>query len=99
MRATLHERFAEWLEPDCKDVAELDEIAGWHLEQAVRHGERLGRGVDPGLAPRAAAHLQAAGARARDRGDLAAARSLLERALTLASSAEPFIRADQRCAG
>ncbi|MGB8875128.1 MAG: protein kinase, partial [Solirubrobacteraceae bacterium] len=45
-RATLHERFAQWFEADCKDVAELDEIAGWHLEQAVRHGERLGRGVD-----------------------------------------------------
>jgi class 3 adenylate cyclase len=88
-RARLHERFARWLEDDCADVAELDEIAGWHLEQAVRCGERLGRGVDPGLAARAAAHLRAAGARARDRGDVAAATSLFERALTLASAAGP----------
>ncbi len=87
-RARLHERFAGWLEQDGRDLTELDEIAGWHLEQAVRYGERLGRGVDSGLAPRAAVHLHAAGGRARDRGDVAAASSLLERALALASSAD-----------
>jgi hypothetical protein len=85
-RARLHERFAEWFEDDASDVAELDEIAGWHLEQTVRYRERLGRGIDPDLAPRAAAHLQAAGARARDRGDVAAATRLFERALALAST-------------
>jgi tetratricopeptide (TPR) repeat protein len=84
-RARLHERFARWFEDVCTDVAELDEIAGWHLEQAVRYGERLSRAVDPRLAPRAVAHLRTAGGRARNRGDLAAATSLLERALALAS--------------
>ena len=72
-RARLHERFARWLELTAATSTGLDEIAGWHLEQAVRYGERLGRGVDPGLAPRAAVHLHAAGGRARDRGDVAAA--------------------------
>ena len=87
-RARLHQRFAEWLEHAGRDIAELDEIAGWHLEQAVRYARMLGRGVAPDLAPRAAAHLQAAAGRARDRGDVAAARGLLERVLTLASAAE-----------
>lgn len=87
-RAKFHQAFAAWLEQDDREVAELDEIAGWHLEQAVHCEERLGRGVSPGLAARAAAHLHAAGGRARNRGDVAAATGLLERALALASSAE-----------
>src|SRR5207253_2988022 len=42
-RAQLHERFADWLEQNASALAELDEIAGWHLEQAVRYGRELGR--------------------------------------------------------
>ena len=87
MRARHHQRFAEWLEHDGREIAELDELAGWHLEQAVRYGTMLGRGVAPDLAPRAASHLHAAGVRARDRDDVAAAKGLLERALSLASAA------------
>ena len=87
-RAELHERFANWLEESAVELLELDEIAGWHLEQAVRYRRELGRDVDPALAQRAAARLQAAGRRALDRGDQAAARSLLERALALASVAD-----------
>lgn len=86
-RARLHQGFAGWLEQDGGGMAELDEIAGWHLEQAVRYEELVGRGVDPGLAPRAVAHLNAAGTRARDRGDVAAATTLFERSLALASRA------------
>ena len=84
-RASLHERFAGWLERRDGDIAELDEIAGWHLEQAARYSGSPRHEADPELARRAAAHLHAAGRRARDRGDAAAASSLLERAFALAS--------------
>jgi serine/threonine protein kinase len=87
-RVRLHEQFADWLEENGRDVAELAEIAGWHLEQAVYYGQRLGRPVGPRLGWRAAAHLRSAGRRARDRGDVAAATSLLERALALAPLAD-----------
>ena len=87
-RAKLHERFAGWLETGVRQVAELDEIAGWHLEQAVRYGTRLGERARSELARRAAAHLDAAGRRARDRGDVAAARNLFERAFVLAPADE-----------
>ena len=36
VRAELHERFAAWLERHGADVVELDEILGYHLEQAAR---------------------------------------------------------------
>ncbi|MBV9800659.1 MAG: AAA family ATPase [Solirubrobacterales bacterium] len=85
-RARLHERFADWLETSGRDIAA--EIPGWHLEQAVRYGQRLGQGPDPDLARRAVTHLHTAGRRARDRGDVAAARSLLERASALAPLAD-----------
>jgi serine/threonine protein kinase/tetratricopeptide (TPR) repeat protein len=85
-RARLHERFAGWLEESSGDIA--DEIPGWHLEQAVRYGQRLGRRADPGLARRAVAHLHSAGRGARARGDVAAATNLLERADALAPVAD-----------
>jgi tetratricopeptide (TPR) repeat protein len=81
-RATLHERFAIWLEQHGTDLLELDEIAGWHLEQAARYQRELGRGVDH-LASGAAEHLYASGTRAVRRGDVAAASNLLRRALAL----------------
>jgi class 3 adenylate cyclase len=82
-RAQLHERFADWLDQNASALAELDEIAGWHLEQAVRYGRELGRQVNPALADRAAERLHAAGRRAGERSDAAAARNLLDRALAL----------------
>jgi len=85
-RARLHERFAGWLELGDGDVA--DEISGWHLEQAVRYGQSLGRAAEPGLARRAATHLHVAGRGARARGDVAAASGLLERAGALAALAD-----------
>ena len=87
-RARLHEQFASWLEQSGSDVGELDEIVGWHLEQAVRYAQGLGRRIDPELARPAAAHLHVAGRRARDRGDAAAATSLLDRAFALAPLAD-----------
>lgn len=56
-RATLHERFADWLEHAARGLAELDEIAGWHLEQVIRYQRELGHEVDDILARRAAQHL------------------------------------------
>jgi class 3 adenylate cyclase len=83
-RADLHERYAHWLEDTAVDFREVDEIAGWHLEQAVRHERELRRRVDPQLMRDAAARLYAAGRRAGERSDLVAARNFLDRALSLA---------------
>jgi class 3 adenylate cyclase len=81
-RAELHERFALWLEEHATGLVELDEIAGWHLEQAVHYTRELGRPAEPAMARAAAEHLHAAGRRASMRNDQAA-RGLLERALSL----------------
>jgi tetratricopeptide (TPR) repeat protein len=83
-RTQLHARFASWLEDNASELPELDEISGWHLEQAVRYQRELGRGAEVALAERAAAHLHAAGSRAGARGDVAAATNLLERAAACA---------------
>ena len=73
VRAELHERFATWLEQSAAESIEFDEIAGWHLEQAVRYLQELDRGVEPEAARRAAIHLRAAGRKASIRADAAAA--------------------------
>lgn len=82
-RADLHEGFARWLEGHANELVELDEIAGWHLEQAVRYRRELGQDVSAELAHRAVKHLHAAGRRAGARNDVAAAVNLLERTLAL----------------
>ncbi len=89
-RADLHEQFAGWLEGNARQIAELDEIAGWHLEQSVRYRRDLGRDVDPALTRRAAGHLHAAARRASERSDAAAARKLFERAFELVPTGEPL---------
>ena len=81
-RAELHERFAGWLEQRGEELVELDEILGYHLEQAARYKQELGQ-ADPTLAERAGERLAAAGRRALWRGDERAAAGLLERALEL----------------
>jgi DNA-binding SARP family transcriptional activator/class 3 adenylate cyclase len=83
-RADLHGRLARWLEATTEELVERDELAGWHLEQAVRYRRELGRPIDPALAVAAAEHLHVAARRARERSDTAAARKLLERGLALA---------------
>ena len=87
LRADLHERFARWLEQRSRELSEVDEIAGWHLEQGIRYRTELGRKLDPALSQRAAEHLHAAGRRASWRGDAGAAVNLLERALALVPQA------------
>jgi hypothetical protein len=81
-RAELHRRFADWLEEHGIDLVELDEILGYHLEQASRYRTELGE-PDPDLDDRAGSRLAAAGRRALVRGDRRAAVILLDRALTL----------------
>lgn len=89
-RAELHERFAVWLEGHAPALLELHEVAGWHLEQAVRYRIELGRALDAMIARRAAEHLFEAGRAAGRRGDTRAARNLLERALALAPDQSPL---------
>ncbi len=61
LRAQLHEQYAEWLERTADESAfELDEIVGYHLEQALVLRQELGM-RDEELATRAAARLLAAG--------------------------------------
>jgi tetratricopeptide (TPR) repeat protein len=73
---------ADWLEQRGKDRVELDELLGYHLEQAARYAAELGQG-DAALAERAAEHLASAGRRALWRGDNHAAAGLIEHALAL----------------
>ena len=84
-RADLHERFARWLEEHASGVAELDEILGYHLEQACRYRRELGQQSDEELASRARRHLITAGRRAYARADFGAAVALFERASALLS--------------
>ncbi len=85
-RAELHERFAAWIEarPGRQGRA-LDEVVGYHLEQAYRYRRELGAGADDTreLARHAGRLLGDAGRRACARGEVAAAVGLLERAESL----------------
>jgi tetratricopeptide (TPR) repeat protein len=86
-RAALHERFAAWLEEHGSDLVELEEILGYHLEQASKYQVELGGG-EQAVAARARARLAAAGRRALLREDFPAALGLLERSLALVPATE-----------
>ena len=81
-RADLHERFADWLTRHGGELIELDEMLGYHLEQASRYRRELGR-PDEELERRAGRALAAAGARATVRTDAPGAVDLLRRAAQL----------------
>jgi class 3 adenylate cyclase/tetratricopeptide (TPR) repeat protein len=83
VRADLHARFAAWLETHGAALVELDEILGYHLEQARGYRTELGLPDDGGLAVAARRRLTAAGYRAARRQDYHAAVRLLERAAAL----------------
>jgi predicted ATPase len=85
VRADLHLRFAEWLEDHGQELSELDEIVGYHLEQAHRYAQEVGALGSQGglLGERAGARLADAGRRASEREDLSAAVNLLSRASRL----------------
>jgi class 3 adenylate cyclase/tetratricopeptide (TPR) repeat protein len=86
MRAEMHERLADWIDVNTRDLAgEYEEIVGYHLEQAHRSLVELGPPGDhtAALAQRAAEPLASAGERAFARGDMPAAVNLLARAVAL----------------
>ncbi len=91
-RAGLHERFARLIEERAgPNVVEVEEILGYHLEQAVRYRTELGRPDQhvAALAREAAERLARAGRRAHARGDAAAAANLLGRAAVLVPKDAP----------
>jgi class 3 adenylate cyclase/tetratricopeptide (TPR) repeat protein len=91
-RAGLHEAFAAWIGHVGGDRAEeLDEIVGYHLEQAFRYREALGPLDDRAreLGRQAAARLAAAGSHALGRHDVVAVANLLGRAAALHEPSDP----------
>jgi class 3 adenylate cyclase/tetratricopeptide (TPR) repeat protein len=95
-RAQLHEHFADWLDQHASDqYLEVNELVGYHLEQAYRYREALGTLDGPGrdLAKRAAGRLVVAGRRAHDRSAIAAAADILDRAVKLLEPGDPLRRA------
>ena len=92
-RGELHEQFADWLAEYGTELVELDELLGYHLEQAYRYRHELGQpdARAQTLAVRAGERLKSAGRRAIARQDFRAAVALLERAADLLP--------DERCDG
>jgi predicted ATPase/class 3 adenylate cyclase len=93
VRATLHERFADWGERVNRERSretEFDELLGYHLEQAHDYLSELGPLDEHGreLGARAARHLSSAGERAFARTDMPAAANLLRRAVQLMPAQE-----------
>ena len=82
-RAELHVRFATWVRQRWADLVELEEILGYHLEQAVRYQAELGLPRDEAVATAAVRHLSAASWHADARGDAGAVASLRARAASL----------------
>jgi class 3 adenylate cyclase len=87
-RADLHERFARWIEQHGRELVELDEILGYHLEQACVYRKELGLEVDDRLRDDARRRLTDAGRRAIARQDWVAALHLVRRALGLVPAGE-----------
>jgi class 3 adenylate cyclase len=87
-RAELHARFADWLVERGDGIVELDELLGYHLEQACRYRDELGLDRDEALRGAARGRLTDAGRRALLRQDYAAARNLLDRAHTFLPAEE-----------
>lgn len=86
LRADLHAGFARWLDRHTTVQLELEEIVGYHVEQAYRHRAELGvlDGRTSALRAEACSRLRHAGQRAYARSDVTAAINLLERAAMLA---------------
>jgi class 3 adenylate cyclase/tetratricopeptide (TPR) repeat protein len=87
-RAELHERFADWLERHGQELIELDEVLGYHLEQAAGYRRDLGH-PDGELERRAALRLGEAGSKAATRSDAHGAANLLRRAVALLTEDDP----------
>lgn len=92
VRADLHEGVAAWVESAAAGRSrEVEEIVGYHLEQAFlcRGALALRDAHASSLAHRASERLEAAGRRALARSDLPAAIGLLERVSRLLSTDDP----------
>jgi len=87
VRAELHERLADRLETS-EQRFELEELAGYHLEQAYRLQADLGA-PDRRVGARAGERLSAVGRRALVRGDARAAVNLMTRASALLPEDDP----------
>jgi class 3 adenylate cyclase len=90
LRAELHERYADRLDETAPDLPELDEFAGYHLEQAYRLRIELGESDrrTEQLAEDAGRRLGEAGIRAWKRVDVHATTSLLGRSTSLLSAGD-----------
>ena len=85
-RLDLHRAFADWLEGSTMRLPMRDEILGYHLEQAFGYQSELrptAHEESEVIGDRAAGCLAAAAERARARGEMRSAQSLLERATAL----------------
>ena len=82
-RAELHERFAAWLADHWAELVELDEVLGYHLEQACRYRAELGMARDDELAEAARRRLTAGGRRAQLLANYDGAARMFERAAAL----------------
>jgi tetratricopeptide (TPR) repeat protein len=94
VRAELHERFARWLERKASGAeleVEVEEITGYHFEQAFQYRQAVGPQDEQcvALGTSAAHHLGRAGERALASGDVAAAASLFERATAASDELDP----------
>ncbi len=92
VRATLHERFADWLEQSAGvRVGEYEEIVAYHLEQACRYQSELGLETDASrqLMERAVRALVSGARHAGKRGDLMASAKLTRRAAELLPVPDP----------
>ena len=100
-RSRLHEHFADWLEGTTGErLVEIEEIVGYHFEQAHENRRELGESGPPvdTLADRAARLLYRTGERAFHRQDHPAATVLLQRAHDLAVDPALRVRAGMRLA-
>jgi class 3 adenylate cyclase/tetratricopeptide (TPR) repeat protein len=90
-RAELHHLFAAWLETRGAELVELDEIVGYHLEQAFKYRAELGplTESDRDAGDHGGKLLARAGRRAMERLDRQAAANLLERATRLLPENSP----------
>ena len=92
LRGELHEKFAEWLTARAGDRAlEYEEILAYHLEQAFKLREELGKSDEKTqeLGAQAVEKLSSGGNRAFARGDMHAAANLLGRAVKLLPIRDP----------
>ncbi len=91
-RAELHERLSGWIERTSGDrLGEVEEIVGYHLEEAYRCHSDLGTLGERGdeIASQAAQHLAVAAQKAVARSDTRAAVSLLTRTSALLQPDDP----------